>query len=113
MNREQAVVVKTFSNEMFARMAALHLEAMGIESMVHKYDCGGAYPQLQLTGGVRLMVEPGDKERAAAYLAQVETAPLPEDEPADESPHRFPFLSGFVLGFVVASFLFMILRYSL
>lgn len=111
-NLPPTVVVKTFSNEMIARMASLHLQALGIESAIHKDDCGGAYPQLQLTGGVRLMVAPEDEARAAAILEEMEEAPA-EEAPFERPPARSNFLSGFVWGVLVASFFFWILGASL
>lgn len=114
-NLDQAVVVKTFSNEMYARMASLHLQALGVEAVIRKDNCGGAYPQLELTGGVDLLVEPNDKERAEAILDEVEEKPSEENIPVafPFSPTRFTFFSGFVLGLVLASFLFMVFGNSL
>ena len=111
-NLPPTVVVKTFSNEMIARMASSHLQALGIESALHKDDCGGAYPQLQLTVGVRLLVAPEDQARAAAILDEMEEQP-PEESSFFEPPQRPHFLSGFVWGVVVASFLFVVLGWVL
>lgn len=72
MNDKTDVVVKTFSNEMDAKLAQLNLESMGIEAQIHKDDCGGAYPQLQVTGGVQLVVGINDVERAKTILDEIE-----------------------------------------
>ncbi len=69
---EKTVVIRTFSNEIIARIASAHLEAQGIEAVVHKDDCGGAYPQLQMSMGVRLLVADHDQEQAEAMLQEVE-----------------------------------------
>lgn len=106
MNLEKAVVIKTFSNEMIARIASLHLEALGIESIVQKDDCGGAYPQFQLSAGVRLLVAPEEEERVATILNEMENEQLSEDEPISESAMNqrwYILLSGFLLGVFLSS----------
>ncbi|MBF0286539.1 MAG: DUF2007 domain-containing protein [SAR324 cluster bacterium] len=71
----EKTVIRTFSNEIIARIASAHLEAQGIDSTVHKDDCGGAYPQLQMSIGVHLLVAHHDLERAEAILQEVENNP--------------------------------------
>jgi hypothetical protein len=68
--RNDLVVVRTFSSELEAEMARVHLEAAGIQALVLKDDAGGMEPPLQLTRGVRLLVHAGDRERARDLLAE-------------------------------------------
>lgn len=72
MNIDEAVVLKTFAGEAEALIAASRLDAEGIETYIQKDDCGGAYPSLQMSGGVRLFVKPEDRERAERILDEME-----------------------------------------
>ncbi len=80
MNRDDAIVLETFSNRIEAEMAAGLLEAEGIEAMVVADDAGGAYPMLQFVRGVRLLVDQEDEARAREVLAAMAqpVEPLPE-----------------------------------
>jgi Putative prokaryotic signal transducing protein len=64
----EVVVLKMFSNEIEARMAQQVLEQSGVRAFVFKDDAGGMEPQLQLTGGVRLLVSGADAKRAQQLL---------------------------------------------
>lgn len=64
----EPVVIKTFSNEVDAEMAQQLLEDSGVRAFVFKDDAGGMEPQLQLTGGVRLVASRADAERAREIL---------------------------------------------
>lgn len=111
MNLDKAIVIKTFSNEMFARMASLHLGALGIESIVQKDDCGGAYPQLQMSVGVRLLIAPEDKEQVETILNEMEVEQSSEDEEiSDNSIYqgRFVFVSGILLGVFLSTIFFFL-----
>lgn len=72
MNLDEAVVLRTYAVESAASIAASRLEFEGIESHIKKDDCGGAYPSLQMSGGVRLVVKPEDLEDAEKILNQME-----------------------------------------
>ena len=61
---EEVVVVKIFNNEIEAVMAQQVLHEAGMTAFVFKDDAGGKEPQLQLTTGVRLVVNRTDAERA-------------------------------------------------
>lgn len=61
---EEMVVLKIFSNEIEATMAQEMLQESGVKAFVFKDDVGGMEPQLQLTGGVRLLVSGVDTGRA-------------------------------------------------
>lgn len=72
MNFDEAVVVRTYAGEMVASIAAARLESEGIEVYIQKDDCGGAYPALQMSRGVRLLVNPEDLEDAEKILNELE-----------------------------------------
>ena len=71
MNRDDAVILETFSSRMEAEMAAGLLEAEGIDTLIMADDAGGAYPMLQFVRGVRLLVFKEDEARAREILAAV------------------------------------------
>ncbi len=71
---DEPVVVKTFSNETDAEMANQVLQASGVRAFIFKDDAGGMEPQLQLTGGVRLVVTRSDAERAREILQTWESS---------------------------------------
>ena len=68
MDFDETVVLRTFANETVARLAVLRLESQGIDALMQKDDCGGVYPPLQMTRGVRLRVKPEDLDVAKAIL---------------------------------------------
>lgn len=65
---DEVVVLKTFNNEIEADMAQLVLQEAGMTAFVFKDDAGGMEPQLQLTNGVRLVVNRVDARRAHKLL---------------------------------------------
>ncbi len=77
MNREpdlgaDVVVVRTFANTVHAGLAASWLAAANIESMTLADDAGGAYPFLQVTRGVKVLVRSEDAARAREVLDTAE-----------------------------------------
>jgi hypothetical protein len=68
---EETVVIKTFSNETDATMAQQMLTESGVRAFILKDDAGGMEPHLQLSGGVRLIVNRADAERAHEILQVV------------------------------------------
>lgn len=84
MNLGNLVVLRTYHGEMEASIAASYLEAEGIEIYIHKDDVGGAYPALQMSGGVKLLVNPDDLETAEKILSEAE----------ELGSSRFEFLEG-------------------
>ena len=72
MNPDEGIVLRTYPGESLAGIAAARLRFEGIESHIQKDDCGGAYPSLQMSGGVRLIVKPEDMEDAEKILKQME-----------------------------------------
>lgn len=65
---ERKAVVAEFESELDAEFAVGRLEAAGIKAVVIKDDAGGMFPSLQQTEGVKVLVDEGDLERAAAVL---------------------------------------------
>ena len=63
------VVVAEYTNTAEAEMAKERLEELGITALVSADDCGGMEPQLQLIGGVQLMVLRENEDYARQALA--------------------------------------------
>jgi len=72
MNLDKAVVLRIYSSEAAASIADSRLGFEGIEAYIQKDDCGGAYPSLQICGGVRLLVKREDLEDAEKILHEME-----------------------------------------
>ena len=90
---ENAVKIRTYSDEFAAELAASWLAEEKIPYEIVTDDAGGAYPMLHVTKGVRLYVEKPNEERAKAVLERaeqgVDESVFPDDlgdEPAPESP---------------------------
>jgi hypothetical protein len=90
MNSENAVALRTYSSEVEASLAASRLGSEGIEVLIQKDDCGGAYPALQMTRGVKILVKPEDLEQAETILHELETQDTggAEEEEPQEEPER-------------------------
>ena len=65
---EEAAVLKTFDNEVYARMSQQLLQVAGVRAFVFKDDGGGMEPHLQRTIGVRLLVNRANAEQAHQIL---------------------------------------------
>jgi putative signal transducing protein len=65
---EEVFVLRVFNNEIEAGMAQQLLQEAGMTAFVFKDDAGGMEPQLQRTGGVRLVVNRADAQRARQLL---------------------------------------------
>jgi|GEM_PF-251756 len=74
MNLDEAVVLRTYACEAEASIAESRLGFEGIETRIQKDDCGGAYPSLQMAGGVRLLVKPEDLEDAERILSEMKAS---------------------------------------
>ena len=70
---DEIAVIKVFSNEIEAAMAQQVLQGSGIKAFIFKDDAGGMEPQLQLSGGVRLVVAQEDAERACEIVKTFES----------------------------------------
>ncbi len=66
------VTLKVFPNDPAALVAQAILEGGGIPSLVSRDDGGGAMPNLQFIGGVRLLVAEADVEAAVELLEDAE-----------------------------------------
>jgi hypothetical protein len=73
MNLDETVVLRTYTGESVANIAASRLGIEGIEAHIQKDDCGGAYPSLQMARGVRLVVRAEDVEDAERILNEMES----------------------------------------
>ncbi len=132
MNLDDAVLLRTYSNEAEAGLVASGLESEGIKTYIRKDDCGGAYPALQMSGGVKLLIRPEDMERAEEILREMETEDSTgveqdddeqegdeqevgkEESEAEESRPRFMLRGGlyFLLGLAAGYFLSYALTYA-
>jgi hypothetical protein len=65
---DDVVVLQTFDNEIDASLAKERLRDAGVRSFLLKDDAGGMEPHLQLTGGVRLVVNQADADHAQQVL---------------------------------------------
>ncbi|MGO9119223.1 MAG: putative signal transducing protein [Desulfomonilaceae bacterium] len=113
MNLDEAVVLRTFANDFEANIAASSLSAQGIETDIQKDDVGGAYPALQMSTGVRLLVKPEDREAAEKILGEIEAehaGKIEQEEEQEDSKSTKPdpirilrrsflFLIGFAAGY--------------
>ena len=113
MNLDETVVLRTYAGEALAHIAASCLGSEGIEAHIQKDDCGGAYPSLQMSGGVRLLVRPADLERAEKILDEMEaedSGKVEQEEPEDRKEKKsglililrggFLFLLGLAAGYL-------------
>jgi len=66
------ICIKTFLNRYEADLAKGLLESAGIEAAVSADDAGGMQPQLNLSVGVRLLVDEADADAALKILEDVE-----------------------------------------
>ncbi len=69
MGTDESVVIATYPNEYEADLAVSWLEAEGIPSVVVADDAGGAFPMLQVSRGVKVLVTAGNEDRAREILA--------------------------------------------
>ncbi len=77
MHKKELVVLRTYSDELTARVAALSLEANGIPAQVSADTAAGALPSLALAFPVRLIVRAADADIARELLDT--DAPPPPD----------------------------------
>jgi|WetSurMetagenome_2_1015567.scaffolds.fasta_scaffold167476_2 hypothetical protein len=62
------VIVKVFMNEVEAQLAKEQLESEGIKCFIMSDNYGGMMPSLNLTGGVKLIVNEYNYEKAVEVL---------------------------------------------
>jgi hypothetical protein len=108
VNIDEAVVVRTYSDEMAASIASSRLGSEGIEAHIHKDDVGGAYPALQMSVGVRLFVKPEDLKEAERILNEMDAEQQPDQEEEPKATKLGVFISiglfllGLVMGYVLS-----------
>jgi hypothetical protein len=88
MNLDETVVLRTYTGELVASIAASRLGIEGIEAHIQKDDCGGAYPSLQMVRGVRLVVRVEDVEDAEKILNEMESEETQKVNPETEQEDR-------------------------
>ena len=66
---ERTVLLKIFPTRHEAEFAASRLDSEGIKSVIMADDYGGAL-SVQLSGGVRILVDPADLEMAQEILRE-------------------------------------------
>lgn len=76
-------VVASFLTRIDADLARTALEAAGIEATVSADDAAGMRPHLWM-GGVRLLVNTADLDRARAVLASTDETSVDADSADDE-----------------------------
>jgi hypothetical protein len=81
MDGDELVVLRKFSDEISARVAALSLEANGIPAQVSADTAGGALPVLAVGFPVRLIVRAADADLARRLL-DTDAPPPPDDSPS-------------------------------
>lgn len=111
MDSKKAVVIKTFWNLAEAQLTQINLESMGINTYLKKDDVGGAYPSLQLTHGVQLLVAPEDVPEAEEILKEFNAEEVWEIENKADLP-RHKIWTVFILGILFA-ILFSTIAYML
>lgn len=67
------IVIKSFSREIEAQVAAAYLESQGLETLIKKDDAGGNYPQLQMSSGVQLLINAADEQAARSILNEIDS----------------------------------------
>ncbi|MBW2422107.1 MAG: hypothetical protein JRH19_26480 [Deltaproteobacteria bacterium] len=68
MDFEDAVVVESFSSHELAEAAVSLLRSEGVEAVVSADDAGGELPNLDLAGGVRVLVPSASLDFARELL---------------------------------------------
>ncbi|MFO8099070.1 MAG: hypothetical protein R6T83_05525 [Salinibacter sp.] len=72
---DDPTIIATYSARYDAEMAKGRLDAQGIRAVLASDDAGGAYPQMQRTQGVRLVVSGQDAHRAWHTLDDLNMLP--------------------------------------
>ena len=72
---ENFVVIATYSNQIEAEVAQATLAEAEIESFLKFDDTGGMLPALQLTAGVKILVDKADEPEARTLLRGEEEQP--------------------------------------
>ena len=91
--RDGLTRLETYINEIEAEIAKGRLEALGVQAVLAKDNCGGMRPHLDLQVGVKLFVAEEDADKAreilAAGPAAASTAPWTCPHCSEESEGGF------------------------
>jgi antitoxin component YwqK of YwqJK toxin-antitoxin module len=104
---DNPIVFKTSSSRTAAEFVAAQLQAGGIQCVIQADDCGGMYPSLQMSEGVKLLVDATDETNAKRILEQLNLPPLAVPTSAAEerstavSKSKAQFLPGVLLGILI------------
>lgn len=85
---EEPTTIATYPTLHDAELAQNRLEDRGIPAFVARDDAGGAYPQMQLTRGVRLMVRRQEADEALALLGEIDALPDSQTFEADDQSYE-------------------------
>lgn len=72
----ELVEASTFYNDLEAHIAKGLLEDNGIDAYLRRDDCGGMEPQLQITEGIKLMVDSTQLNSAKEILSKYQVEQL-------------------------------------
>jgi len=108
---DEPISLATYTSRMNAEVAKGHLENADIPAFLTGDDGGGAYPQLQMSHGVGLVVRNRDAETAYDLLDEIGALPESASDPSDESGSDALQSVGskFYLGLTAAMFLLIII----
>jgi len=104
------IILKSFSREIDADVAAAYLESQGIATLIKKDDCSGNYPQLQMSSGVQLLINPSDEQAARSILNEIDSEDSSKQVPERAKTKKVTtilvigfFLVGIWLGYFISS----------
>jgi hypothetical protein len=113
MNIDNAIIIRTFVDDVAAQMASIELKAHGIESVVNADDCGGAIPAMHVGPGVALLIDPASRQQAEKILSTLEANDKAQEGLSEDyrwAPRPTRFLPGLLLGLLIGGAVFFIWR---
>lgn len=105
---DEPVSLATYTSRMDAEVARGHLEGADIPAFLTGDDGGGAYPQLQISHGVGLVVRNRDAEAAYDLLDEIGALPESASDESDTSALQSAG-STFYLGLTAAMFVLIVI----
>lgn len=72
--RDGMTRLETYTSEIEAEIAKGRLEALGVQVVLEKDNCGGMRPHFDLQAGIKLFVADGDLEKAREILTSTAVA---------------------------------------
>ncbi len=80
------IEIGTFTNHLDAEIAKGMLEENNIQAFIRKDDCGGMEPQLQITEGIKVLVNSNDKSEALSIIESLTRKNGEASQSADPIP---------------------------